>query len=136
MILLKLRLRLGRRGAALLLMSAIWGIIGFSLIVQGDRPPDGTLHGLIPYQIRGLIWLLSAGLAFVCAWGKNHDWTGFGFLMLMPLIRVFSYLWSWIIFLVTGGQGGYSNGLLASALYGALVGLVYLTAGWPEPREE
>lgn len=130
----KLKSRVGRRGASLILMGIIWFVIGLGLLLGVATGEERDLiHVKLPYPWRGTLWIASAAIAFFCAFKRGQDAWGFTALMIMPLVRSLSHLWGSIAYLASGGAEGFEYGFLYTALYGGLVGWVYVTGGWSEP---
>lgn len=133
----RLRIRLGRRGASLLLMAGIWIAVGVSILLgitdDGSVANQRMIHELVPHQVRGLLWVGAGVIAVFSSLNRGSDWVGFTALLIPPLFRMVSYCWAMFSYWVSGGEAGYEHAWLYAIFYALFVGLVYLTGGWPEP---
>ncbi len=135
-----MRRRLGRRGEFLLLFGGIYTLYGAGLIAAG--PTETSRAGLalvtggwVTFAVWGAVWVAAGLNAAVHAFrrGPGHDALGFQGLMVMPSVWAASYVWSWIIWVATAGEGGYGHGVLAAGIWAAAAVAVGIVAGWPEP---
>lgn len=125
--------RIGRRGASLLTLGVIWGLFGLSMISAPAAPAGVSLYELIPQQVFAVLWIASSLVAIVSAGftTPGHDAWGFIALIVPLLIRVASFTWAWVMFLV--GHGGSERGWITAVVWSALIGLIVVIAGWAEP---
>jgi hypothetical protein len=127
--------RLGRRGAALLVLGVIFLLVGLNAAIA---PPDVDLsdrfllHTLIPHPLQALLWIVPGALAIRASAHKGPGNDGFGFIALVvPLIiRIVSYLVSFLAFLV--GAGTWAFGWSQALIWVAILALILIIAGWAE----
>lgn len=129
--------RLGRRGAVLLILGIIWVMQGVAIPVAGDPPtPQDAwlLHTEIPVVLRVALWVATGAVAIVGATVQRPRWERWGYmaLVLMPLERALSYLWSYIVFAVSWGDIGYGRGWVGASIWAASFVLIVTIAGWRE----
>ncbi|WP_337124123.1 hypothetical protein, partial [Staphylococcus aureus] len=86
--------------------SFIWIQVGIGTIQGYSGKPADAPHLLISGDIRGSIWILCAVIAFFLALKKTteaHRWAIIA-LAFMPVVRLVSYLLSWVLYLdIVGG---------------------------------
>ena len=129
------RTRFGRRGAALVLFAFIYITYGIGL-GAAPRPTRVGLQLLIagiPTDALAVAWVVTGTVAAAAAVPRLGvpQSVGFVALMLMSSVWALSYLWSWIMWLGSIGDGnplGWSGALI----WGLLVGLIGVISGWPE----
>ena len=137
--------RFGHRRSYLLTIGCLWIVIGFGVLLA--KPPEPVVSGLphtyIPAWLRFLMWAGSGSVAIVAAfWKKGEDpqskaeSLGFASLYVMPAERVLSYLISWISSLEVVPGVGLERGWIYSLQYLGYVAVIYIAAGWSEPRRE
>ncbi|QOP65151.1 membrane protein [Arthrobacter phage Phives] len=127
--------RLGRRGAALLVLGVIFMLVGLNAAIA---PPDVDLsdrfllHTLIPHPIQALLWTVPGILAIRASTHKGPGNDGFGFIALVvPLIiRIVSYLFSFVAYLF--GAGTWPFGWAQALIWLAILALILIIAGWAE----
>jgi hypothetical protein len=77
-------------------------------------------------------WVISAALAALAAIPQQAvpQWLGFTALMPIPAAWALSYAASWLMWLAlgVGNQAGWAGALI----WGLLVGVIAVVAGWPE----
>ena len=131
--------RLGVRGFGMVLIGLGWLFIGLG-VWQGLPPaPDGAPHLLVPAPYRATAWAGSGILALALSTNRDRDHIALMAAVIMPLVRVGSYLWAWIVHLIPGGHPGYASGWYAAIFQAFLVAFVVLVAcivPVPEPRRE
>lgn len=129
--------QIGNRGKMLIVFGLAWVILGLGI-------PAETFSGLrievayhlgIPATLRAWIWCASGASAIFVAFRPKgvSDALGWVALYLPPGLRFTSYLIAWIDSLVPVGADGFAQGWVTAALYGALVYIIYVLSGWPEP---
>ena len=124
-----LRQRLGVRGLGLLLIWATWSLIGLGVYQDESVTAAGEPHLIIPAHIRAALWLASGTLALVLACSRRWDRLALLAAVLMPTVRVTSYLWAWIVYIPPGGEPGYPGGWYNAAIHAVLIAYVLLVAG-------
>jgi len=117
-----LRQRLGVRGLGLLLIWVTWSLIGLGVYQGESVTAAGAPHLIIPAHIRAALWLASGTLALVLACSRRWDRLALLAAVLMPTVRVTSYLWAWIVYI---SPGSWYN----AAIHAVLVAYVLLVAG-------
>ena len=126
---------LGVHGVGLLIIAAIWVLVGLGLVLTPSQtPPDATWHGAIPTEIRLALWW---GSALVCIGAAidtrrpRRDGFALALAVIPPMIRLTSYAWAWVVSFLPG-EGGYGLGWYAASIYLALVAIVWLVAAIPD----
>lgn len=135
----------GHRGACLLGLGVVWALFGISVMIDPQEPRPFVLHEMLPVWVRGALWI-SSGI--VAAWfgsrGAQHDDTwGMVALVLLPIERLVSFAVSWLAWVLTSAAHniwpsveaqGFERGWYAAMLWGVIVVLLRIIAGWPNPR--
>lgn len=119
-------LRVGLRGWGLALLGVVWALIGVGVAVGASTPPDDASlwHVAIPRWARAATWIVTGVSALILArWSRWSNW-GMGVLMIMPMVRLTSYLAAWIVHLVPGEPEGLRFGWYSSAFYIVMIALV------------
>lgn len=134
--------RLGVRGEAMVLIALAWALMGVG-VLTGTAPDisgRGLLHLVIPGEIRGLLWLTTAAVAFATCANRERSVYGIVALVVMPAWRLVSYagsffLWAveqaspgWHLWAEPHAVHGYSGSWYNSIFYVLMVGFV-LVAG-------
>lgn len=133
----KLDRHLGIRGWILLLCAAAWWLVGLAVVLRANRDGDPSLlHLYIPEGLRVVGWWGGAALAIYGAFWKRHLPVVTSVLVIMPIIRVASYLWGWITYLVPGPPMGYANGWYTAVFHLLMIGLVLIAAHTKEPTRD
>lgn len=126
--------RLGRRGAALAVLGVIFLLVGINTATTPPPPNmEGfLLHTLIPTPIQVLLWTVPGALALYASIHRGPGPDGFGFnALVVPLIvRIVSYVISFVAFLV--GESSHPYGLFSALIWLAILALVLIIAGWAE----
>lgn len=115
----------GRRGAVLILLGLTWITLGLGIIYEPAAYVRELFHLRTYPPARVLLWIGTGAVAILCALHRRTRDYGFPLLYLMPTFRLVSYAVGW--------AAGYSRGWVGMAYYAALVGLIVIVAGWPEP---
>jgi len=126
---------LGHRGSSLVIIGAVWLLIGVEVFVDPEYHAGRLwLHEELPTWLRAGLWLTAATAALVTAWwSPNHQGIGFLALQLPASLRLFSYLWSQVLWLVSGGDIGYANSWLNALTWVFVIILVRHEAAAVEP---
>lgn len=131
--LLLLRLQLGRRGAILVCLGALYLLYGYGLLVE---PMVNTvslrmLFDLWPQRVWAWLWIGAGAAAVACAWlRQGRDWLGFTLLYPLAAAWGLSSLVSW------WPNGDNPRGWIAAAIWCALGGVITTAAGWDEPSRK
>lgn len=132
--------RLPRRRLALYLIGAAWISHGFTIMHNpGPRVMDqAIIYENWPLQLRVLIWVLAGVLALGLAANgtARAQALGWALAIVPPTIRVVSYLWSVLMWLIPGAPGGEPLSLAYVGFWGSLVGIVWLVSRWAEPTPQ
>lgn len=127
----RLRARLGRRGAILLLKGAIAGLYGAGQLAAPLPDQRGLvlLLRLAPVPVWGWAWVAAGVVALVCAWlHPGCDWPGFAAVWLVSSVWALGYLAAW------WPLGVFPRGWVGAAVFGAFGGVCLVAIGWDEPR--
>ncbi|UJQ86811.1 membrane protein [Arthrobacter phage Reedo] len=126
--------RLGRRGAALLILGIIFVLVGLDIWLNSPEPDFDRflLHTFIPFPINAGLWIVPGALAI---WASTHrgpanDGFGFNALVIPVIIRIVSYVFSFVAFLF--GEGNFPFGLASAAIWTSILALILIIAGWAE----
>lgn len=125
--------RLGRRGAALLVLGSIFFLVGLDVLLNSPEADYDRflLHTFIPFPINAALWMVPGALAI---WASTHrtgpDGFGFNALVVPIILRIVSYVFSFVAYLF--GEGSYPFGLASAAIWTAILALVLIIAGWAE----
>lgn len=123
--------QIGRRGAALLVFGVIYVLAGFPLLIA---PSHSELH-VYELRIWGLVFVCAGVVAWLSAFRRHvrHDRAGFLILMLVG--------WLWVAYCALSSILHLLQPLIFPSLVGltfenaALMILILVTSGWPEPIE-
>lgn len=128
---------IGRRGAFLLLFAVVYGGIGVAyLSFPLPAPTRGSLRMVLavaPIAVWGWVWIASAAVAVICAFGDSprKDRWGFGAMSVMSAVWSANYVYAGI---TSAGGLTFARGAVGALLYGALSGAITICAGWDEPQ--
>ncbi|UIW13274.1 membrane protein [Arthrobacter phage Crewmate] len=126
--------RLGRRGAALAVLGAIFVLVGLDVLLAPAAPDHDRflLHTFIPSPLMAALWIIPGALALRASFHKGPGNDGFGFMALVvPLIlRIVSYVFSFLAFLF--GAGSWPFGWASALIWLAILALILIIAGWAE----
>lgn len=118
--------RLGRRGAVLVILGALWILVGVNVLAVDYDPP---LALSTTPAIQSALWI---GTGFVaCAFSvrpQGQDAPGFLALYVMVGYRCTAYAFEW-----ADGRGSAVVGLL---VWVAIAALILIIAGWREAGDE
>jgi hypothetical protein len=125
----RLARRVGRRGAALLCLAVVVGLIGYSLVTapaQVAAQPGLRVLARIPLEAWGWGWVAVAG---VCAVGavRADDRVAYGLAAGLFGLWGGGYLAAWLFYHA-------ERGWVAATVYLAMAGFIALLAGTPERR--
>lgn len=127
----------GRRGAVLTILGALWTFMGLSVILTPPSEVYSMLGGL--EHLRGAGWITTGAIALWHARKpQGEDAPGYAALYLMPAYRIVAYLvgtWEYI----AGpniGLGGSARGVVNVVIFAAILFLIAIVAGWAEPTPD
>jgi len=118
--------RLGRRGAFLLTLGAVWILYGYALLTA---PAPGHLGHIlwIPLHAWAWIWITGGFLGAVFAWCKaGRDGIGFAGIILPVLGWASGYTYTWLFY-------DQPRSWINAAVWAAVSAMTIIAAGWPEP---
>jgi hypothetical protein len=119
----------------LVLFAAVSLVYGFA--VAGSEPSRPGLELITGTVIKLGFWAfcwIAAGVFAIALSILHRTWIGYVLLMPMPMLWAGAYTAAFLLDLFTDGQGtptAWAGGLV----WGLLVGLLVIIAGWPEPPE-
>lgn len=122
------------RSWSLLLCAFIWALIGLGAATGHGGGVAGTWHDALPVAARLCLWWVPAAAAIIVHKSTRWDWVAMMLLMIGPIVRAASYLTAWVLALT--GHGGYIWGWYTASYYGALLGLVALTAAYRDHHDD
>lgn len=124
---------LGRRGAFLVLTGLAFLFVGIDVALAPD-PPDYDaflLHTLLPVPLRAALWIVPGLVALWSAWrGVGRDGWGFAALVIPLVVRIVSYIWATVAWLL--GVGTWEGGWLSSLIWLFILGFILVVSGWAE----
>jgi hypothetical protein len=136
--------RLGRRGILLLLFGMAWMLIGLTgILIPQDRfsspgiGPDTILQVLDGPEV-SLLWIIAGAIAFTvgCLHDRRlvnrHEAFGWNAILTMPLIWMSFFVWSFVVWILSDGEGGRANGLYGAIVWTVVSAIIMIMAGWPE----
>ena len=130
--------RLGTRGVALALLGLMW--IGRGLVVIHDsgipNPDEAILHLLLPVPWRVGLWVGTGAAALATCWSSRAQIAGWGLILIMPVERAVSHLWSLAMWIVPGRPGGTPWAIAYSLWWVANTALLLVMAGWQEDSHD
>lgn len=143
---MKISDRFGYRGTCLIILGTIWILFGISTSIDAQPRHELVLHEHLPPWLHTGAWIFTGALAVVAGLrGKHRDDTfGMTALMVLPMIRMLSFLASWLVYLVLSAWhwydpavevAGYARGWYSASVWALVVTLLVLVAGWPNPRQ-
>lgn len=124
---LKTRRTPDRKGHGLLLMAAVWALIGLG-IPGTPTVIDSAWHQAIPDAVSVTAWLATAAVAALSAWSHKLRPIAVFALILMPGLRLASYVTSWVAYLLPGQSPGYERGWLLAAQQAVMIAFVFYVA--------
>jgi hypothetical protein len=125
----RLRQRLGRRGAILVLKGTIATLYGLGQLTTptADRRGLCLLLRHVPLTTWAWLWIAVGATALVCAWlPPRRDWPGFLAVWAITAPWSMAYLVSWWPLHET------SSGWVPAVIFGAWGGVCLVVIGWDE----
>lgn len=96
-------------------------------------PGDAILFELLPVPLRAAMWATTGVVAILCAPSRRWQKLGWVAIMVMPMERTVGHLWSAVMYYLPGYPPGLASAPAELAVWAAISGVVWITAGWPEP---
>ena len=125
----RLTRRLGAHGFGLVLIALVWGVIGLRELLEPPPViPASAWHGLIPSEIRLVIWWIPAAGCLAAALdgnGPRRDSFALVSAIVPPAFIGASVTWAWLM-------GDHALGWYGGIFYLALMAIVALVAAYPE----
>lgn len=91
---LPLTMRIGRRGAMLLVLAAIWARLFLWPLLAGRAGSPDVFYYLWPIEVRAGLWALTITVAVVAAFvPPRADAIGWVALVIMPMQRLAAWAW-------------------------------------------
>ena len=125
--------KFGRRGAVLTLLGCAFILVGVDILLAPDPPNLDALllHTLMPSWLRATLWIIPGGLAVWAAFRRTgHDFFGFAALTVPLIIRIVSYTWATVAWLL--GYGDWPMAWASALIWLLILGFVLTVAGWGE----
>lgn len=110
-----------------------YAVSTFTIDPSHINPGDAILFELLPVPVRAAMWATTGALAIACAPSRRWQKLGWVAIMLMPMERALGHLWSTAMYLIPGYPPGLASAPAELVVWAALSGVVWITAGWPEP---
>lgn len=126
----RLRRQLGRRGAFLTCLGALWLLYGYGLVIEPlvNTVSQRFLLHFWSIEVWGWLWIGAGCTAVVCAWlRQGWDWPGFIASYVLAVPWGLASLMSWKPY------GDNPRGWIGAAVWVALGGLIATVIGWAEP---
>ncbi|MFI1678851.1 hypothetical protein [Streptomyces sp. NPDC020607] len=125
----RLRVQLGRRGIALVILGSAKVCFGLGYALQPGPDPVGLglLTRVGDIRCWSYVWIICGTVTFACAWLRvGRDGLGFFAALIPPFVWGAAFLWGSL-------TGEYPRGLAIAAWYGiGHVGLILFLATLPE----
>lgn len=123
------------KSQAMVILGIIWCFIGMGVLDGIPSTTDGALHLMFPSAVWMMGWVGTGMFAIIAAITRRHKSTALGALQFMPVIRVVSYSWSWLMCLFPGAPEGDPNGWYRAIIQSVLVLAVWITSHLPSVRD-
>lgn len=126
---------ISRRDFVLALIGVAWVFIGLSKMFGHPTPEPGVWHDeLISQDIQGILWMVTAAIAFWAAGRHGRDDTvGFVAVCTMPCVYAVSNLVSWLTWLLPGASGNVDS-FYRFIVWASSTTILAVIASWPEYR--
>ena len=111
----------------------VWALVGLGVVEDYGTHDPAYFHTQLPYVIRVGGWWVTAALGAYGAFTNHHPRLAVSALMVMPLQRLTSYLWAWVMSLIPGAPPGVASAWYPAIYYLLMVGLVLIAAHIREP---
>lgn len=93
-------------------------------------PDWAVIHTALPLWLRTVLWATTGAVAIACTRLRREP-IGIALLIIMPVERTISYLWSAAMWVVPGKPPGHIESLAWAAWWACMSSLVALVAAWP-----
>ena len=124
--------RIGRRGAALLILGIIWALSGVQdLLHHPGYVPGARLYSAAPWWLQAAGWIITGVIACWSAFQRQgRDWIGWVAVYVMAVFAGAVYV-DMVVEAV--GTPGLRDAILAGIRNYAFIGLIFVLSGWREP---
>ena len=112
---------IGVRAEGMLLVSAIWALIGVGVITSPSAPPPSVWHAIVPAPLLAAGWIMSGAIAACLAPSRRGSEVGLALLALLPGLLFTSYLYAWIADVWPGPPEGDPRGWYRCLFYLAML---------------
>lgn len=112
----------------LALIASGWTLMGLGVGVGVARSGDMFIHTHIPDPILVAGWIVPALLACYLMLTGKHSTITVAALTFGPTVRLVSYLWAYISYLIPGPPDGVATAWYTAAFHVIMLGLVVLAA--------
>lgn len=140
----RLASRYGWRGLWLMVIGAMWVVLGSGVLFLPEDPQAWLVHQQIPLPVRAGMWICTGAYAIWTGLRgpDTDDHLAHGALYLMPALRLFSYLVAWFTFLATSlahhvnpaiEVSGLKLGWFAALIWALFCVMLAVGARWPNP---
>lgn len=125
---------LSHKSQGLLLLGLIWIMFGWS-VHSGVSASNvsGAWDTFWPAEPRAAVWYATGAYAIYAAITRRHKNLALALLIVMPAIRMSSFLTAWVVALVPGLPEGQPNGWYFAFFYLIMILLVWYVATSPAP---
>lgn len=137
--------RYGRRGAWLIVLGVVWMLFGVGIFLEPTDPRPWVLWEYLPQWVQACAWWLTGAVA---VWqglqGRQcSDAVGHVALYVVPLVRLGSFVFSWLVWLGTASLHaarfdvpvlGWPTGWYAAAVWSVVLVMLRLVQSWPNPE--
>lgn len=125
------RKKLGRRGAMLTLLGIVYILVGYGAVSRPQERVNGAFMTYLPDWIIFILWGV-CGLTAICFAWRKFDEVGWLALYIPAGLRFISWIGSWVIHLIPGGQGGFVSGWYNAAFTAPFIIVALICSGWKE----
>ena len=127
--------RIGRRGAALIIIGTMWVMRGLMLPDDPGRnlTDEAVLYEIyISLPVRQALWIVSGILSILAARCAKTQWIGWFLVCMMPLERAIGHAWSGIMWVWPGVPNGSPYAFIYMFYWLGWTLLINLLASWGE----
>ena len=122
------------RAAALLWLALLHFAMAARIDERAIIPDDGVLFELIPSLWRVALWLTCGAVALLGATFRRCQTAGFVAVVVMPIERMFGYLWSWGETYYPAPPPGNPGGILDALVWLMIVFLILTISRMGRPH--
>lgn len=112
----------------LALLAVTWTLMGVGVATGTAAADPSLVHTLAPQWLRVTVWVVPAVLAtYTLATGRRTTVTVVA-LSIAPWVRIGSYMWAWVMYLMPGGPAGIPAAWYPASFHAVMFALVILAA--------